>query len=103
LKKQSSPILPCYAHQLIRNASLSPKHEDRQSKAVIYEEIKRKNREKFGDKKIEPVSPEKIKKIDPKKMTVNYRPTNKKVKIETDDYKKQGFIKKAVESKKQAN
>jgi hypothetical protein len=51
LKKHSHHQLPCNAHKEIpRETSSETKEERRKTKAELYQQIKQKNRDKFGDR-----------------------------------------------------
>jgi hypothetical protein len=89
LKRQSHPVLPCYQHSRSNEEVEEKKYGYRGSKAALYEDIKRKNKEKFGEKQMAEGKEEVAKKIDPKKMTVSYKPKHAKTIIDTEPYKEQ--------------
>ena len=67
----------------------------RKTKAKLYDEIKVKNRRKFGEwgKKNGDEEIKQKPKIKPMNMTVNYKP--KTIKIETDEYRKPNYVRKS--------
>lgn len=48
LKKKDQPLLPCQQHNQQRPITVNQEHRTNKTKAELYEEIKLKNKLKFG-------------------------------------------------------